>query len=260
MRVIRHRDATLVALVLALVSFGCGGDTAAPVGSSGSTTEPPSPTSSASPADPCGIGHEDFPPIPAGVTCTIDVGGDEAPPIRVEYTIPAEGWREFIGAFKDVEEGGDLQRVNMVYADVENLTTHACTDQDPLIPPVGPSVADLADALTRLPPFEVMSPPTDVTVDGYDGQHVTLRVPIDQPYDEDQRVYDGCGELVLRTWIAPPLSYAFYGYSAPGTTEDFWILDVDGTRLVMAALTSSNASPELVAERQQIFDSINIGP
>lgn len=68
----------------------------------------------------------------------------------------------------------------------------------------------------------------------------------------------GCINSALTSWIAPPLSFAFYGYSAPGDTEDFCILDIDGTRVVISAIASANASDELIAERQAILDSIVI--
>ena len=48
----------------------------------------------------------------------------------------------------------------------------------------------------------------------------------------------------------------FYGYTAPGYAEEFWILDVEGTRLMMAAGQSPDSPPEDVAERDAILDSI----
>jgi hypothetical protein len=40
----------------------------------------------------------------------------------------------------------------------------------------------------------------------------------------------------LQSWIAPPYG-AFYGYTGPGYTEEFWILDVEGSRLMIAVGT-----------------------
>ena len=50
---------------------------------------------------------------------------------------------------------------------VTNLATDGCLDPTPLDPPVGPTVDDLATALSQLAPFEVTAPPTDVTLVGY---------------------------------------------------------------------------------------------
>ena len=60
----------------------------------------------------------------------------------------------------------------------------------------------------------------------------------------------------------PHLGGGYHGYNGPepGLTEDFWILDVDGTRLVLEFNTSPDAPAEAVAERQAIFDSIQIEP
>ncbi len=109
-------------------------------------------------------------------------------------------------------------------------------------------------------PFEITSPPTDVTAFGYAGKHLEIRVPLDEPSDGFE-MFTGCGETLLKSWIAPGhVTFAFNGYTAPGDTEEFWILDVEGTRAVISALTSANASAELVAERQAVLDSVVIIP
>lgn len=230
---------------------------------------PASPSPELTPSElpnPCDVGT-DFGEVPAGATCWIEPNAPAAlesdtTPVRVFYTIPAEGWFAFIGTFKDVGQGEDMQRVSALVADVRNLTVDACTDQVALDPPIGPTVDDLATALAALPPFEVVSPPSDVTAYGYGGKHLEIMVPADQPWEviAGTPLFTDCAQGVLRTWIAPPLSFAFYGYTAPGDTEEFWILDVEGTRVVIAALRSANASAELLAEQQEILDSIVVEP
>jgi hypothetical protein len=182
--------------------------------------------------------------------------------MRIFYTIPATGWSAFLGPYKDVGEGEELQRVNVTFADVQNLTVDACTNQVALDPPVGPTVDDLAAALAELPPFEVASPPTDVTAFGYSGKHLEIAIPASVTWKviSGTPLFTDCHSGVLRTWIDPVLSFAFYGYTAPGDTEEFWILDVEGTRIVIAALRSANASAAMLAEQQAILDSIVIEP
>lgn len=221
------------------------------------------PVAAASPTDtvanPCEV-DEDFGELPALATCSTSFIDDEPTPPLAQYTIPAAGWRAFNGAFKDVEADDGSQRVGAPFVTITNLTIDACDDQRPADPPIGPSVDDLATGLAALPPFEVTSPPTDVTAFGYAGKHLEIRVPLDHPSEGFER-FTGCGDHLLKSWIAPGhVSFAFNGYTAPGDTEEFWILDVDGARLVVAALTSANASAELVAERQAILDSIVIIP
>jgi hypothetical protein len=182
--------------------------------------------------------------------------------VRILYTIPATGWSAFLGPYKDVGEGEELQRVNVTFADVQNLTVDACTDQVALDPPVGPKVDDLAAALAELPPFEVASSPSDVTAFGYSGKHLEIAIPASVTWEviSGMPLFTNCHGGVLRTWIDPILSFAFYGYTAPGDTEEFWILDVEGTRIVIAALRSANASAAMLAEQQAVLDSIVIQP
>ena len=215
-------------------------------------------------ANPCDVGGFNDLPV---ATCWAEPNARAAreadtTPVRISYTVPAAGWSAFLGPYKDIGEGADLSRVTVNFADVENLTVDACTDHDPLDPPVGPTVDDLAAALAVLPPFEIASPPSDVTAFGYSGKHLEIAVPASLPWKviAGTPLFTDCYQGVLRTWIDPELSYAFYGYTAPGDMEEFWILDVEGTRVVIAALRSANASVEMLAEQQAILDSIVIEP
>ena len=117
---------------------------------------------------------------------------------------------------------------------------------------MGPSVDDLATALADLGPLVVSSPPGDVTVHGYSGKHLELRVP-------ETTNFIKCvgGELI--SWDAPVLSYPFHGYF-PGSIEEFWILDVRGSRLVIVAQRSTHSPPGDVAEMRALFNSIEIEP
>lgn len=269
----RHRwfcGATAAAIV-ALVGAGCTGSgisTTTPTPAATTTGVPslsiiPSPTMPPSPCGQAGVislddVSGDFAALTADTRYWVDPDNDRSTPPCAIFTVPADGWHSFLGTFKDREENGELvERVNATITDVTNLTVDACSEQRALDPPVGPSVEDLAAALTELPPFEVASPPVDVTMYGYSGKHLQMRVPEDIPYTYG---FDGCRDGVLRTWIAPALSFAFYGYTGPGDTEDFWILDVDRRRIVIAALTSAKASEAVIAERQIVLDSIVIQP
>jgi hypothetical protein len=53
---------------------------------------------------------------------------------------------------------------------------------------------------------------------------------------------------------------AFYGYTGPGYTEEFWILDVEGIRLMMAAERSADSPEQDLEELTAILDSIRIEP
>jgi hypothetical protein len=108
----------------------------------------------------------------------------------------------------------------------------------------------------------VTSPPEDVSIYGYSGIHLAWRVP-NMPVSNDGS-FIRCDEGNLKSWVAAvdasETGDAFYGYTGPGDTEEFWILDVDGTRLMIAAGGSAGSPPKDLAELHEILDSIQIEP
>lgn len=192
-------------------------------------------------------------------TYSIDPDGDPSTPLRVTYEVPAEGWESWIGAAKR----SGYTHVLVSISTVTNVTKHACDDYTAANPAVGPTVDDLATALSQLAPFEVSSPPTDLSMLGYQGKNLELTVPPDMGVvgDRDNYMFADCLGGQLRSWISPTLDGSFYGYNGePGRVEEFWILDVDGTRLMIEATYAPDSPPEDVAEMDAIVDSIRIEP
>jgi hypothetical protein len=190
-------------------------------------------------------------------TYYIDPDDDPSTPLRVMYTIPEEGWLMWIGTVK--REEGEDRAVMVSITTVSNLMVDACVDQRRADPPIGPTVDDLAAGLAELPPFQVTKPPTDVTVYGYSGKHLELTIPDDLPYDPDGGSWTDCGRGELQSWIGTVSFDYFYGY-APGQVEEFWILDVDGTRLMIQAKWFPESPPQDIAEMRKVLDSIRIEP
>jgi hypothetical protein len=203
---------------------------------------------------------EHFAPLEPG-TYFIDPDGDPSTPLRVVYEVPAEGWSQWIGAAKF----SDVGHVGLSITTVTNLVSDGCRDHSWADPPVGPSVDDLATALAELAPFRVISPPKDVTIYGYSGKHLELTVP-DLPVEGegDNLGFSECEEGKLKSWVAfidtAEPGDAFYGYTGPGYREELWVLDVDGTRLMIAAGRSPGSPTEDLAERRAILDTIRIEP
>lgn len=190
---------------------------------------------------------------------SIDPDLDPDTPLRVGYEVPA-GWSQWIGAAKFAAEG----HVGVSITTVSNLVSHGCRDHSWADPPVGPSVDDLTAALADLAPFRVTSPPEDVSLDGYGGTHLELTVP-KLPVDGtgDDISFRGCVGGKHKSWVAAidtEPGDAFYGYTGPGYVEEFWILDVDGTRLMIATERSLGSPSEDVEELDAILDSIRIEP
>jgi len=76
--------------------------------------------------------------------------------------------------------------------------------------------------------------------------------------------FPGCVDGNLSSWVAPidvaeGEGGAFHAYNAE-PVEEFWILDVDGTRLVIETTWSPASPPEDMAEMRAILDSIRIEP
>ncbi len=188
----------------------------------------------------------------------IDPDLDPATPLRVTYDVPTEGWQSWIGAAKPSDTGW----VEVSITTVSNVVTDGCRDHSWAHPPVGPSVEDLATSLVDLAPYRVTAP-EDVSVYGYGGIHLELTVPKDQPFSDNGK-FVGCDEGKLKSWVAAidagEQGDAFYGYTDPSFTEEIWILDVEGTRLMIEAGRSPGSPPEDLAELRAILDSIRIEP
>jgi hypothetical protein len=232
----------LLAPILVVAIAGCGsGGAAAPT----ATTTTDEPASAATARDIMRIPN--FEPLEAG-TYSIDPDDDPSTPLRVVYTIAADGWDQWLGAIKGA--GDEFVAVSIVT--VTNLVRHGCHDHSRAAPPVGPTVDDLVAALTDLAPFRVTSPPTGVTIDGYRGKHLEMTVPNGD--------FAGCVAGALMSWIAPLNDGGYFGYTGPGDTEEFWILDVEGSRLVVSIQWTRDMPAEDVAESHAILDSIRIEP
>lgn len=229
--------------------------------SEGANTTISSPTAPSDSSPPVAVADvmdiEYFAPLEPG-RYSIDPDLDSSTALRVVYEIPAEGWSRWIGAAKF----SDVGHAGVSITTVTTLVRDGCRDHSWAEPPVGPGVDDLAAALAELAPFRLTSPPEPVSIYGYRGTYLKWTVP-DLPVEEagDERVFTGCLDGQLKSWVAAidtEPGDAFYGYTGPGYVEEFWILDVEGTRLMIAAGQSPESPPEDIEELRVILDSIRI--
>lgn len=247
----RHARSLALAIVLVLGACEPGQEAADPAIPTATASEP-----SATPPVQDIMELEKFAPLEPG-TYFIDPDSDPSTPLRVVYEIPGAGWSQWFGALKFAAGGHVMINITTVV----NLVHHGCRDQSWADPPVGPSVDDLAVALADLAPFRVTSTPTDVTMYGYRGKYLELtasHLPVEG--DDFTRCVDGN----LLSWVAPidvaeGEGGAFHAYNAE-PIEEFWILDVDGTRLVIEATWSPASPPADVAEMRAILGSIRVEP
>lgn len=251
-------------------------------------TVTPAPTTTSTPAASSQVWDATKTPLQPVRRYSVDPDGDAATPLRVTFQGPPEGWQSWFGAVKFLP--GDADGITgLSITTVTNLVSDGCRDHTPLDPPVGPTVDDLATALSQLAPFEVTAPPTDVTLFGHQGKHLELAVPAradlwvsgggDVNSSKNAAKFTDCVEDELHSWISPinrlevgwPSSAgltaygrdslgAFNGYQVSGQSEEFWILDVEGTRIVVVNFDTPGAPAADVAERDAMFDSIRIEP
>ncbi|TAJ99619.1 MAG: hypothetical protein EPO36_11210 [Chloroflexota bacterium] len=200
----------------------------------------------------------DFSPLEVETYFVEPVGTD----IQVFYAIPAEGWMSWFGAFKlGLPTDPPDSVVGLSILNVTNVAHDGCTGHFSAIPPVGPTVDDMATALAALSPFVLTKPPAAVTAYGFSGKHLELTVP-DLAFErsDDGNTFTDCSDGELWSWIGAPLSFAYHGYSHPGQVEEFWLLDVRGQRLMIVAGRSPGSSEADIAELRAILDSIDIVP
>jgi len=178
---------------------------------------------------------------------------------RMTFTIPAAGWYAPLEAWrigKDIPGGGsDLFDLYVTPLFVGNIYTDGCHwHGSERIPAVGPTVDDLATALfTQAGPDA--SPPTAVTVGGHAGKKIELSIPegLDMTTcDSDSPGSDPhFGRFVFdRGYGAHPYLHG------DGQHNTMYIVDVDGTRLVIDAMYLPGVSAADHAEQDQIVASI----
>jgi hypothetical protein len=112
---------------------------------------------------------------------------------------------------------------------------------------LGPTVDDLVAAMSAVPGIQA-SDLTDVTINGYNGKYLVLS----KPAADDPCLPGRDPTLWLMDLESAP---------APGPGDDnrYWVLDVEGTRLIVSIL-GTQAAQTLATEAQAIVDSIRIEP
>jgi urease beta subunit len=101
---------------------------------------------------------------------------------------------------------------------------------------------------------------SDVEVDGFAGKLVTMSVPDDMDYDESKTSSDGfvdCDLGQFRTWNSPA-GTDVRGQQGPGQRDDVYILDVNGTRVVVNVAYFPDLQQPQISELESIVQSMRI--
>ncbi|HEX7171446.1 MAG TPA: hypothetical protein VF365_02440 [Candidatus Limnocylindria bacterium] len=197
----------------------------------------PDPTDST--PSPAGLLNEQEGPLEPGSAYLID----GVPGMRIIVTAP-EGWvKNFIS--DTIWTSGSVAHVG--FGTVDNLQANPCVAAEgEMDPPVGPSVSDFVAGLGRLPGLDATS--SEVTVSGFPGTHVELTVtdPIDGCYRDAD---GGIWELPNGEFAPPP---------GPFARHHFWVVDVQGTRLVISAEIRSAGTLQDQADVDSIIESLHV--
>jgi hypothetical protein len=207
------------------------------------STAPPSPTQSAAATSTAsGVALPDG-PLPAGTYVMVPCSAPPCPTsddsIHLTIDVPS-GWSGAApaavwiaenaapgGAAVGVNFGGDLPRDPCLQTDLIDT---------------GSTVDGFANAIAAHPVLDATDP-VDVSLSGYSGKYIDLRLPAD---------LSSCPEF--RPW--EPGIYA----QGPNHQWHLWILDVAGTRVVVGSMDYPGTSAQHRAELQAMVDSIQIEP
>ena len=165
--------------------------------------------------------------------------------MTVTLTVPP-GWEDRGGGgfvFKSDVPPGGFNDVGVGFWNVANVYADPCGVRL-ADPPVGPTVDDLASALADLPGDATTA--SDIVVDGFPGKQIEFTLP-DFTQDPD------CVSFYL--WQEGVDGPGWWGVQ-PNQHNRVWILDVDGTRLVIMAWYLPDTSHEDRAALEEIVNSI----
>lgn len=170
--------------------------------------------------------------------------------VRVTLALP-EGWVRESWYVNNARDARTELTAIQIWA-VSNAYTDPCQwAEAALDPPLGPTVDDLATALENQPTREATV--TDVTLDGYSGKLVQMTVPADA-------VFADCDGGEFRSWVGVTGPDDARYHQGPGQQDDVYILDVDGLRLVIDALSYPGSPAADLEKLQQMLDTIQIEP
>jgi hypothetical protein len=164
-------------------------------------------------------------------------------PLSVNLSDP--GWESYLDYFFNLgNEPPDA--ISFLFWDPSPVGVYADPCAPEQAPPAGPSIADLAEAMSTVPGTELISAPTDVTVGGRPAKHLVITVPEASGCAADESFY---------LWYGEGEGEGRYA-TALGARHSVWIVDVDGTRLVIEAESYDGAVPDTDQVVQGIVRSI----
>jgi len=166
--------------------------------------------------------------------------------IKLTFAVP-DGWRGFGGSCVIPVTGTTApDGMGICFGQVTaGLYSDPCHGSDgPADIPIGPTVDDLATALSQQTEYDSTTP-TDVTLGGFSGKRMDLLLPSDVA---------SCDLGSFTPWEG-----SIYA-QGPDNRWHLWILDVEGTRVVVQTMDYPSTPADRRAELQTMLDSLEITP
>lgn len=246
-------------LVAVLTLVACGGlqesASTSPPGSTTAAIAPPTTLTTASPTtEPAasiptlGRGDEDLEPGTYLLDFQNRASGGRVYP-RVVVTVP-DGWANGDGWVIDGRP--ETPRWSAItFWDVNKVYAHPCDWRGEQLIDPGRTVDGLVEALVDRP-LRNATAPVEVTVDGYQGYMLEWSVPTDIDFTS-------CDDSFFESWTGLGWSSDRY-QQGPGQVDRLWILDIDGSRLVIDAMYMPGATEQDREELFAVVDSIRFQP
>jgi hypothetical protein len=238
------------AALIAVLFFGSRfiGSPDASVGGPSSDPSPtPQPSAAAATSAPGGF-------LPEGPFLISDPAVSDAGPLTT-VTIPSTGWTHQ-RQFALVEKGDEV--ANLPEAALVAWSWPAGTEfyvyGDPcrwsVLGGANVSEADGIAAALATQASRNASEPVDVTVGGYAGKHITLHVPEDADFSDCDE-----GEFASYGLEGDTADSLVRTHQGPGQVDELWILDVDGSIVILDAMYRPDSPDALVEELRSVAES-----
>jgi len=258
----RHTPMTTrIAVVAAAIVFAVGAGYLLLPGSNGPGTPSPSPSASPTPVTtPAATPRQAVQgSLTAGTYWMKPIGGT-AQNLQIDFTVP-DGWEAFSNwallsprttAAPSGSGIGFLRTSGGLFSDPCHWDMSGTGSTAVGDVPVGPTAADLATALASQTAY-TSTAPVDTTLAGYSGKQMDIQLPSDVEFAT-------CDEGSYWVWSDGDSGGSNIYAQGPGERRRLWILDVEGTRLVIFRNFYAGTTAADLAEAQAIIESIVITP
>ena len=187
------------------------------------------------------------PPTTSATTDTVRFVVTSAHDIPVTFTVPKSWERLLHAGYSSFRQGAAVQ-----FDSVSNIYSDGC-QHAVLDPPVGPSVDDLVTAWANERELAPTAP-VDINVDGHTGKQIEFTLP-----DISRTCQTSSFPVGFGVWIGTEPTPGLGESIVPNQHFRMLVLDVDGTRLLIAASTSPSAPLRDRTALENLLASIQIG-